>query len=275
VGWQRAVNRLLTRTTGYELRRATRRRPRVGVLRPGDRLVPDPVFILCSLRSGSTLLRMLLDSHSKIHAPHELHLRYMSVKLDNKWSEVSAREMGLGEEDLRNLLWDRVLHRELSSSGKSMIVEKTPNNVFIADQLRKTWPDCKFIFLLRHPGAILRSRQAVLGEGEKVERNVRLIRRYCDAIETARSTHPGHTVRYEDLVADPAKELKAICSFLGVSYEPRMLDYGRFDHGRFRAGLGDWHDKIRSGQVQTAPPPPAAREIPEALRPACAAWGYQ
>jgi hypothetical protein len=60
-----------------------------------------------------------------------------------------------------------------------------------------------------------------------------------------------------------------------VSYEPRMLDYGQFDHGRFRAGLGDWHDKIRSGQVQTAPPPPAAREIPEALRPACAAWGYQ
>jgi len=74
VDWKRTVNDRLVRTTGYELRRSPRRR-RAGELRSGDRLVAAPVFILCTLRSGSTLLRVLLNSHSQIHAPHELHLR--------------------------------------------------------------------------------------------------------------------------------------------------------------------------------------------------------
>src|SRR3954467_12084339 len=41
---------------------------------PGDRLLEQPVFVLSSIRSGSTLLRVLLNSHTAIHAPHELHL---------------------------------------------------------------------------------------------------------------------------------------------------------------------------------------------------------
>jgi len=115
----------------------------------------------------------------------------------------------------------------------------------------------------------------VLGEGEKIERNIRLIRRYCEALETARTNHPGHTIRYEDLVEDPAGQMRALCSFLEVKFEPGMLEYGQFDHGRFRSGLGDWHEKIKTGQVQQAAAPPPVREVPEALQPACVAWGYQ
>ena len=65
-----------------------------------DRLVKAPVFVMCTLRSGSTLLRVLLNSHSKIHAPHEIHLRYISVNLDRKWSERSMKEMGLDADTL-------------------------------------------------------------------------------------------------------------------------------------------------------------------------------
>src|SRR5215207_5047779 len=39
----------------------------------GDRLLVAPAFVLSSVRSGSTLLRVLLATHSQIHAPHELH----------------------------------------------------------------------------------------------------------------------------------------------------------------------------------------------------------
>ncbi len=73
-------------------------------------------------------------------------------------------------------------------------------------------------------------------------------------------------------IADPAREAGRLCDFLGVRYEPAMVDYGRFDHGRYRSGLGDFADKIKTGQVQPADPPPA--QIPEPLRDACAAWGY-
>ena len=73
VSWKDPVNGALRRT-GYQLRKAGHRRRRVR-LQPGDRLLEPPVFVMCTLRSGSTLLRVLLDSHSQIHCPHELHLR--------------------------------------------------------------------------------------------------------------------------------------------------------------------------------------------------------
>ena len=280
--WKRRVNQTLSRTTGYELRKSDsssgseagprRRRGRFGELRPGDRLVAAPVFVLCTLRSGSTLLRVILNSHSQIHAPHELHLRYISVSLDRKWSERSMKEMGLHQSGLEYLLWDRLLHRELSASGKRMIVDKTPNNVFIADRIRECWPDARFIFLLRHPAAIARSRRELLPDDTDDDKNVDLIRRYCAALESARQTYDGLTVRYEDITADPDATTRRLSEFLGVEREPGMLDYGQFDHGRYRSGLGDYADKIKSGEIQPADPPP--EHVPEALREACAAWGY-
>jgi len=67
---------------------------------------------------------------------------------------------------------------------------------------------------------------------------------------------------------------RELCEFLDVEWEPGMLDYGNFSHGRYRAGLGDWKDKIRSGRVQPPDPPPPAEQIPPALLPLCEAWGY-
>jgi hypothetical protein len=280
VTWKRRVNEALARTTGLELRRASgapaskpaARRTPLGRLRSGDRLVQAPVFIMCTLRSGSTLLRVLLDSHSQLHAPHELHLRYVSVHLDERWSERSMKEMGLDAKALEYLLWDRILHRELAGSGKRQIVDKTPNNIFIADRLKECWPDARFVFLLRHPAAIARSRMAVKGEGFDVDKNLALIKRYCETLEAVRQAYPGHTLRYEDLTADPAAETRRLCDHLGVPWERAMLEYGRFDHGRLKPGLGDWADKIKTGTVQQPEAPP--EEIPAALRDAAVAWGY-
>jgi hypothetical protein len=243
----------------------------VGV-RAGDRLLVEPVFVLCTLRSGSTLLRVLLDSNSRLHAPHETHLRYVSVHLEQKWSERSMKAMGLDARGLEYLLWDRLLDRRLARSGKPTLVEKTPNSVFIADRLRECWPDARFLFLLRHPAAIARSRLSVLGERGDPEANVDLIRRYCDALEAARRAHPGHTLRYEELTADPERVLRGVCAYLGVRYESDMLEYGRFRHGPFRVGLGDWKEKIRSGTVQPAEAPPDV--VPEPLVATARAWGY-
>jgi LPS sulfotransferase NodH len=284
VTWKRTVNRALARTTGLELRRAEppgaparrrrrRRPPRPGAVLRGDRLVTAPAFILCTLRSGSTLLRMLLDSHSQLHAPHEIHLRYISVSLDAKWSERSMNEMGLDAKALEYLLWDRILHRELSSSGKPQLVCKTPNDVFIADRIRECWPDSRFVFLLRHPAMVARSRSRLQRPDADPDKNIELIRRYCEALEDARQTYDGLTLRYEDLTADPRTQTRRVCDFLGVRWEPGMLHYGRFDHGRLKAGLGDWAEKIRTGTVQAAEPLPAPEEVPAPLRDMAAAWG--
>jgi len=269
VSWKDTVNAQLRRT-GYELRR-TGPRPAARVRR-GDRLVERPAFVMCTLRSGSTLLRVLLDSHSQIHCPHEIHLRYLSVGLETKWVEGSMKEMGLDQKRLEYLLWDRVLHRELSGSGKPRLVTKTPNDVFIADRIMECWPDAKLVFLLRHPAAIVRSRKNVQNEGADQEKNVDLIRRYCEALEAARQRYPGVTIRYEELTADPEPTMRRVCEHLEVPFEPSMLSYGTQDHGRYKIGLGDFKDKIKTGQIQPADAPPD--EIPEPLRPIAATWGY-
>jgi hypothetical protein len=279
VSWKGALNRGLTRTTGYELRKpavqtTARRRRRKPGEQPGDRLLQAPAFVICSVRSGSTLLRVLLNSHSKIHSPQELHLRDFAVRVKTDYAGKALREIALDEEQLRFLMWDRLLQRELAAAGKQVLVNKTPNDVFIADLIARCWTDARFIYLLRHPGAIARSRLQARPQ-DSPERNAKMVLRYGNAIEAARAAHPGVIVRYEDLTADPRGETQRVCAFLGVQWEAGMLDYGRFDHGRMRPGLGDWKEKIKSGAVQPAEPPPPLDEIHPSLHELCAAWGYE
>ena len=279
---KKTINDALTRATGYQLQKvrgatpapaaAPRRGARGGGR--GDRLVQAPAFILSSVRSGSTLLRVLLNSHSRIHSPHELHLRHVKTEIDAAYAEKALQEIGLDAERLRFLLWDRVLHRELAASGKELIVNKTPNDVFIADAIRACWPDARFIFLLRHPLSTARSRQAARKEKDTEERNLEMVLRYANALEAARQKYDGVTVRYEDLTADPERVTREVCDFLGVAWERTMLDYGEHDHGRFKSGLGDWSEKIKSGQIQPPEPLPSPEEIPPALREISEAWGY-
>jgi len=271
--WKGPVNRALVRLTGYELRKPGGVRRREVGAAPGDRLLKEPAFVLSSVRSGSTLVRVLLDSHSQIHAPPELHLRDLKVGVRTRYATRALNEIGLDREFLRYLLWDRVLHRELTHSGKRILVNKTPNDVFIADRIKQCWPDARFIFLLRHPQAIADSRHRARPQDAR-ERNVAKVLKYCQALEHARSHHDGLTVRYEDLASDPERETRRICEFLGVPWEAEMLDYGRFDHGSFRPGLGDWTEKIRSGRVQPPAPLPPPEQVDPALRPLATAWGY-
>src|SRR3954465_8395214 len=234
---KKAINAALQRTTGYQLQKPASPRKLRMRLRPEDRLLEAPVFVMCTVRSGSTLLRVLLDSHSQIHSPHEMHLKDISVKVREGYPERALREVGLDDERLRFLLWDRVLHRELTEHGGRILVNKTPSDVFIVDEILRCWPDARFIYLLRHPAAIAQSRQNARPQ-DSAERNAEMLRRYAQALENARQEHPGITVRYEDLTADPERVTRELCEFLGVAWGSAMLDYGAQDHGPHRAGLG-------------------------------------
>ncbi|MFD0773519.1 sulfotransferase family protein [Streptomonospora algeriensis] len=239
-----------------------------------SRQVDSPVFVISPVRSGSTLLRMLLNSHSRIRAPHELHLRTVEVQLAEDFSAKSMKELDLDRLELEHMLWDRILHLELERSGKDVIVDKTPGNVWAWERLSYAWPHAKFIFLLRHPEGIVTSlanRKSNTATREQLDANVL---KYVEPLERARDTVQGHTVRYEDLTADPEETLRKLCVYLGVEWEPGMLDYGEHDHGKLVANLGDRSANIRSGRIQT----PAETHTAEALSPDlakyAAAWGY-
>jgi hypothetical protein len=163
-----------------------------------------------------------------------MHLRSIDVNVKGKYGDKALAEVKLDRDELNHVLWDWYLHRELASTGKSILVNKTPSDVFIAEQIKACWPDARFIFLLRHPVAIARSRHALRPQ-DSVERNEEMVLRYATALEAARASYDGHTVRYEDLAADPEAETRRLCAFLGVPWEPAMLEYGQTER-RFKAG---------------------------------------
>jgi hypothetical protein len=278
VRMKQLVNGVLSRTTGYQLTRVpangTGATPKVpGPRKRVDRLVPEPTFILTSVRSGSTLLRVILNSHSQICAPHELHLRTLHVTIGQEYGKESMRQLSLDERRLEYLLWDRLLQRELTASGKQIIVDKTPNIVFVWERLQEAWPKARYIFLLRHPAAIADSLFRIRKEPVMADVLTRVIE-YTRKIDEARAALPGLTVRYEELVNSPERVTAEICAYLGVPWEPTMIDYGSFDHGGFKPRIGDWSAKIRSGRIDTDIVLPADEDIPASLRPASINWGY-
>lgn len=290
----RNLNRALTVTTGLQVRRApqqgrgrkpaapepaaqpaaTYRCPSAEEL-PTDRLLRRPVFIISSIRSGSTLLRMMLGAHPRLHTLHELHLGRMDVTCENWHSERAMSALGLARGDLEHLLWDRVMHRELVKSGKDFIVEKTPANAYMYRRLKDCWPDARLVFLLRHPESIARSWHESDPDKRPYDKAVTDVLRYMTAVEEARAADPdGFTVRYEDITGDPEREMRRLSAFLGVEYAPAMLNYGHKSGSELVRGLGDWRDNIRTGTVQPGRALPARDEIPERLRAMCEAWGY-
>jgi len=216
---------------------------------------------------------VILNSHSSVRAPHELHLRTLRVQVPKAFTEPAMTALGLDQRELEHLLWDRLLDRELRRSGKSVIVDKTPTNAFMWERIVECWPEARFIVLLRHPAAIVDSLARARPESS-VDRVEREVLSYAQAVEAARTHLVAHIIRYETLVTSPAAVLLDVCEHLGVGWEPAILEYGEFDHGALRAGLGDWGEQIRSGRIHEARKlPTAALSCPE-LRALVGVWGY-
>jgi hypothetical protein len=272
------LNSVLVRVTGYQLSRPLAGRgwklPAAG----DGRLLTAPVFVFSAPRSGSTLLRVILGSHSELYAPPELPLKHLGVRADTTWIQASLEGLGLSVADLEHMLWDRVLAEALRRSGKPRLVVKTPSNVLIWERIAAAWPDAAFVFLLRHPAAAVASLHSSFDpawrpeDAGSVDESVARGLRYMNVVEQAREALPGFTVRYEELTASPERVVPELCEFLGVPFQPAMLEYGAFDHAGFTPGLGDSSLNIRSGRIQ--PPAPLPAEIPAGLADICAAWDY-
>ncbi|MEV8034853.1 sulfotransferase [Streptomyces sp. NPDC086182] len=238
-----------------------------------NRLVPSPVFILSSIRSGSTLLRCILDTHSRIRAPHELHLADLEVQLASPYVELAMQTSGLAKEEIEHLLWDRMLHRELELSGKDIVADKTPGNLLLWRRLAECWPQARYIHLTRHPLHILESALAGRPDQDPTQTE-NLVTTYLRELEAARRELGGLTVSYEDLTSNSDEVARKVCAHLEVAWEPEMLAYGSADHGPFVQGIGDFTENIKSGVVMPGRAMPAAADVPERLIPACRAFGY-
>jgi hypothetical protein len=223
-----------------------------------DRLV----FLIGAPRSGSTLTARMLGAHSAVHAPPETHLLtplahlgyYASVErapYDPVITRQAAHELVKtlpgGEGDYLDALRacsDTVYERLLAGSGRTLLLEKTPAYALVLDFLARLYPRARYVVLTRHPLAVWSSYVDSFfdGDHEVAHAHNPLLERYVPAIARFLRERPVPILhlRYEELVREPERELRRACAFLGLAFEPGMVEYGREAPApKTAAGLGD------------------------------------
>ncbi|MBX7224911.1 MAG: sulfotransferase [Chitinophagales bacterium] len=113
--------------------------------------------------------------------------------------------------------------------------EKTPAHIYYAEEIFKHCPNAKFIITVRDPRAIALSEMVKLAENKR--RNARFnlfsfIARWESAHILAKKwvkkygSHQVKYVKYEDIVLHPEETVRSLCSFVGVDFQPLMLEVG-------------------------------------------------
>ncbi len=220
-------------------------------------------FLIGAPRSGSTLTARMLGAHSAIHAPSEPHLipplahlgygeRVEKAPYDPIITQIGLREfVGLlpgGEADwfaAQRAMTDRLYEGVLTPSGRSLFLDKTPAYALVLDYLAKLYPEARYVVLTRNPMAVWSSviDSFFDGDHEAAHRHNPVVERYVPAIARFLRERPVPLlhVRYEEIVQAPEEQMQKVCDFLGLSFEPGMVDYGSSDApaGPATRGLGD------------------------------------
>ena len=219
-----------------------------------------PFFIVGASRSGTTMLRLLLNAHPNIGVPKELAYfercarfteleRWKSLalnpadyqgfvrgflqkkKLALEGIDVEQLEkeiIGSGPPDLARpfrMTMDAWAHKE----GKTTWGEKTPKNLFYVDIIQEMLPDTKFVYIIRDPRAVVYSMNrfarfqddSVLNAFNWLQAATKGYKLLMEQVPANRR----HILKYEDLVADVEATTRSLCAFLEEPFDEGMLEF--------------------------------------------------
>jgi hypothetical protein len=233
-----------------------------GEAREGGSARPSaPIFVIGSPRSGTTLLRLLLDAHPRISCGEETHfLRDLEAIVGRNWELVATyglpREWWL--EHIRSLYLD-FQAEVLARSGKGRWAEKDPTYTLHLPFIEELFPGALYVHLLRDGHDVVASFRDRLGYSAAARAARSEWARYVNAARALGARLPAERfceLRYEALVSDPEPEAQRLFAFLGEEWDPTVLDfdpaehraterYQRFTAGRRAAG-GDERTIYRS-----------------------------
>jgi len=208
----------------------------------GDNLI----FIISQPKAGSTLLQRILAGHPDIQTSAEtwlmLHPSYglkksgIETDYNANWAATGVAEFlenyAEGEETYREGVRNfaaTIYGRVLEKHGKRIFLDKTPRYTMIIDELYETFPEAKYVLLIRNPLAILKSElHTYVGDDWPILSDFApdlLIA--PERLVGARGTlgDSAFEVKYEQLVSEPGDIVQGLCEFLGIEYDAAMLDY--------------------------------------------------
>ncbi|MBM4218487.1 MAG: sulfotransferase [Gammaproteobacteria bacterium] len=224
----------------------------IGIGHPADSFAAvgsgsfSPIVLGGCGRSGTTLLRMMLDSHRRICCGPESSL-FRRRAIDADWL---ADRFGFGREEVRALR-DSAASRPafieafaglcMRKAGKARWAEKTPRNISRIGEIYRCFAAARFVHVLRdgrdvacslrtHPRhRIVEGKLVPTGTWKPI---AGCARRWVRDLEGSRRWWGDarfHTVRYEDLVLNPRPVLERLMAFLGEDWDEGMLAHAHAD----------------------------------------------
>jgi hypothetical protein len=195
-----------------------------------------PVFIVGALRSGTSLLRLMLDHHPQVcifgefeyavhwvrdDSPPPLAAYYRNLRLDRVFR---AQGFEIDSSLDYSQLVESFLDQASRATGKPICGGTVHSNFHY---LKRFWPDARYVHLIRDPRDVARSCIGMGWVG-----NVFYGTRYWlepalrwKHLEPTLADDQKHQLKFEDLIQDPVGELTKICNFLGIAYDESMLQY--------------------------------------------------
>ncbi len=217
---------------------------------------PAP-FIVGAPRSGTTLLRLMLDAHPDLAIPPETYFIPRAVK---RWRQASRRRSpddpvdGFYQEVTGHKRWvdfhldagafrerldqerpaevgDAVrafYHLYADKVGKPRWGDKTPFYVRRMTLIQAAVPEARFVHIIRDGRAVTLSiKDLWFGPNTAEEGAEFWTARIAEGRQQAPELDHYMEVRYEDIVVDPEPNLRRICDFLDLPWNDRVLNYHR------------------------------------------------
>jgi hypothetical protein len=182
--------------------------------------------------TGTTLLRLMLDSHENIAIPHETGFMRIYNGMRStpfKWSGRHwANRLGWTDEEMDDMAreyFDRIFMRYAEQHGKQRWGEKTPQHLFHVWGMKRLFPESVFIGVVRHPGAAVVSNMRRFGHSGRYAAGHS--RRYSRELARAAAVSPRRMiiVRYEDLVLSPERLMRELLDWLGERWSDSVLQH--------------------------------------------------
>ena len=243
-------------------------------MQTSDRIIA-PVFLLGASRSGTTLLRLMLNEHSAIAIPAESHflisvldrirtegvLRVEDIRCvaDLITSHERFQDWTIGESELRAVLEnagectlaeviDMTFRLQIRETGKAIWGDKTPEYTPHIDALASVFPAAKFVHIIRDGRDVSLSLRKVGWHGptefDRARYWSKTVSR-AEAVGKQLGKQRYLRVMYRDLVLDVDKTLKTICDFLEIGFEARMLDFYQHAEKHIASREKRTHKKLR------------------------------